>query len=98
MEEERTQAISSPTNPPNEIGQIRYRTTKEELEATETKPVISPEEAEWKRRRGLTEPSKSCPQVCQIQTINEPNHEGTCSIKDVGVDTIYTFTKPLEDE
>lgn len=33
-----------------------------------------------------------------MQAINEPNHEGTCSTKDVGVDTIYAFTKPLEDE
>lgn len=30
--------------------------------------------------------------------INEPNHEGTCNIKDVGIDTIHTFTKSLEEE
>lgn len=30
--------------------------------------------------------------------INEPNHKGTCSIKDVGIDTIHTFTKSLEEE
>lgn len=30
--------------------------------------------------------------------INEPNIEGTCSIKDVGVDTIQTFTQSLEED
>lgn len=98
LEKDQTQAIPSPTNPSNEIRQVRYETTQEELEATTTEPVISPEEVEWNRQHGLIEPSKLCSQVCQIQAINEPNHEGTCSIKDVGVDTIYTFTKPIEDE
>lgn len=30
--------------------------------------------------------------------INEPNLEGTCSIKDVGVDTIHMFTQSLEED
>lgn len=99
MKEERTQENSSPTtSPSNEIEQIRYGTTKEELEAIEAGPVISSEETEWKRQQRLTEPSKLSQQVCQIQVINEPNHEGTCSIKDVGIDTIHTFTQSLEEE
>lgn len=36
--------------------------------------------------------------MCQIQVINEPNHEGTCNIKGLGIDTIHTFTKLVEDE
>lgn len=36
--------------------------------------------------------------MCQIQVTNEPKHEGTCSIKDVGIDTIHMLTKsPKED-
>lgn len=30
--------------------------------------------------------------------INEPDHEGTCNIKDVGIDTIHTFTQSHEEE
>lgn len=92
LKEGRAQANSSS----NEIGKIRYRTTKEELEAIEAGPIIIREDPKWKRRQGLIEPSRLCQQVCQIQVINEPSHEGTCSIKDVGIDTIHTFTKSLE--
>lgn len=77
--------------------QISYNTTQDELEAIEQEPVISPEEAEWSRRQRIIETSRSCQQVCQIQLTNEPQHEGTCSIKDVGVDTIHMLTKSLEE-
>lgn len=37
-------------SPSNEIKQIRYGNTAEELEARQARPIISPEEVEWERR------------------------------------------------
>lgn len=36
--------------------------------------------------------------MCQIQVTNEPQHEGTCSIKYFGVNTIHTLIKSLEED
>lgn len=99
MKEGKAQENSSPVvSPSNQIEKIIYGKTNEELEARQEGLVISPKEAEWERRQRLTKSSRLCQQVCELQVIIEPNHEGTCSIQDVDIDTIYAFTNPLEEE
>ena len=46
--------------------QNTYGSSLLELEATWSTPTISPEEAEWERRKNLINSTNLCEQVCQI--------------------------------